>query len=337
MPSPIKYNERVRLSIYPETIEVGKALQLIADNSIPSAKKAIIKMIWHRLYRRYLKPLHNLSKENKSGFSIMATCCLLIEVLESFNTGQRETGWKDHHLVFYNFFHKNKNLFGDLQDYALEFYSNIRCGILHQAETRGNFIILLNDSAPIFDATTNSINSKKFYISVRHSLINYIKLLHQSISTDEIWTNAVRKLQHICDNHILPRSIPISIKNQDNHIEFDGNIYSITINGYRHSDTKLQRFVDHLRHVYGKAKFPADYPKEPNPLYDYITDGFQYLAPVSIPYKNKWVIATIDEYHKGNNTTTEDEKRYLRYYKVKLNNGEEESINEAVIDDILNP
>jgi hypothetical protein len=84
-----------------------------------------------------------------AGFVIMGLCCLLIETLQTFRLGkivcaypngecaQRETAT---FKKFWNFLKRDGSAFGETfkkRPLAYQFYDGVRCGILHQAETRG--------------------------------------------------------------------------------------------------------------------------------------------------------------------------------------------------------
>ena len=89
----------------------------------------ISNFIYHRLYRRYLKPFlfedKRFKKEFKNGFSIMANCCLLIETLESFKNGWSDSDRKSEQ-AFIQFFKSETNFFA-FKDKEKAFYKNIRC------------------------------------------------------------------------------------------------------------------------------------------------------------------------------------------------------------------
>lgn len=111
-------------------------------------KAGIADFVFKRLSERYLIPLENVPSEFKNGFSLMANACLLIETYESFWQGWDSTevaNWR----TFKSFFNR-ENGFMTFKPDAYDFYSNIRCGILHQGETKGGWKITRKKDAPLF-------------------------------------------------------------------------------------------------------------------------------------------------------------------------------------------
>ncbi len=105
-----------------------------------------ISIFEDRIKGRYLDMLHEIM-DNKSlmrdGFLVMAINCLLIETLMQFKNGWNVTqnGNKNSYTAFlmkefpHIFF--NKKL-------ADKFYSDIRCGILHSAQTKSKSKLTFN-------------------------------------------------------------------------------------------------------------------------------------------------------------------------------------------------
>ena len=67
--------------------------QMLAEKE--QARQAIAEMVFHRLRGRYIKPFlfsdTNFEDHCNNGFSIMASCCLLVETLECFYKGWEKT------------------------------------------------------------------------------------------------------------------------------------------------------------------------------------------------------------------------------------------------------
>jgi cation transport regulator ChaC len=152
-------------------------------------KEKIADFILQRLEERYITPLNKIPLEFKNGFNIMANCCLLIETYESYRTGLNSTSGKKY---FLSFFTREEN-FNDFIKYSDEFYSQVRCGILHQGETKGIWRIN-RDQELISDYR---INATKFLKALHNSLIEYKSELLNSEWTDLIWINCINKLNQI--------------------------------------------------------------------------------------------------------------------------------------------
>lgn len=178
-------------------VTIKQYQDLIAAND----KVRIAEFIYNRLYSRYLKQFFyaksDYKKQYKNGFSIMANCCLLIETLQSFKNGWDDSDRKSA-AAFTQFLTTEKN-FNVLSNRAREFYSNVRCGILHQGETTGGWRIK-RIGANLFDNTNLTIDSVKFAKELNSSLQKYSKDLENSAWDDEIWDNFRTKMRKIIAN-----------------------------------------------------------------------------------------------------------------------------------------
>ena len=175
-------------------VTVGELQQwMISQNE--ESKSKIIRLIHHRFNNRYVKHLKTVD----SGFLKMAVSCLMIETMESFRQGKKDTkatgvGKK----MFKDFFETEQILFPGFKDIYSDFYYNIRCGILHQAETKNAWRILRKDS--LLDKTEKTINSTKFVNALEKALDNYVNELKSNDFNSTIWKNALLKLDTICEN-----------------------------------------------------------------------------------------------------------------------------------------
>ncbi len=159
-------------------------------------KSAIAKMIFCRLYGRYLKPFtfeNNIfKKEYKSGFAIMANCCLCIEALQSFKNGWDKTP-KGGDKIFNDFFNKTITL----KEFSKkDFYKHIRCGILHQGETTGGWRIKRGGSL----LENKTINATKFLYELHKELNLYVGELKNSEWESKILDKCRIKMQKIIEN-----------------------------------------------------------------------------------------------------------------------------------------
>lgn len=119
-----------------------------------------IKIVEDRFFKRYINPLSKLlNNEDKAikyncGFIIMSIDCLLIETLNQFYFGLKETNekyyrenkddkFRYHSQAFRDFFNYSKNfqIFKNHIKLPEIFYIEIRCGLLHQAQSKVNSLI----------------------------------------------------------------------------------------------------------------------------------------------------------------------------------------------------
>lgn len=171
---------------------VGQLLSWMEDKTERSKTK-IITLIRHRFENRYL--IHIKSVD--SGFLIMAVSCFVIETLQSFREGKPDTR-RIGRKLFGNFFKNNSEYFPGFVDISDQFYNNIRCGILHQSETKNAWRILRNGQ--LLDTKEFSINAELFLISLEKSVEKYLKQLAHSDFNSDIWEKAFKKLTNICEN-----------------------------------------------------------------------------------------------------------------------------------------
>ena len=159
-------------------------------------KNEIINLISNRFDERYLAPIKSIPQKEKNGFCSMAVSCLMIEALESFWRGWGDTQSKSE-LAFCSFFDRSDNL-KVFRGHAREFYRNVRCGILHQAETTGGWKLLRK--GVLFDSTSMTINATEFHKQMRFCLNHYCATLNKEDWTSELWENLRSKMKRSCDN-----------------------------------------------------------------------------------------------------------------------------------------
>lgn len=171
-----------------------------------SKKPGFIKQ---RLYERYIEPIralnwHEDTKEKKHGFSIMAVSCLLIETLVSFWRGwettesYREANGKWHvgksGKAFKLFFRTQPRF---LSFRGTQFYKHVRCGILHQGETTGGWIIGRNGC--LFDGNLR-INATRFHNQLAFAVMDYMNDLRNPSSGSNLRRNFDKKMKAVIKN-----------------------------------------------------------------------------------------------------------------------------------------
>lgn len=109
-----------------------------------------VDVLRDRLYSRYIDPVDVLieaeiqveAKERKFGFTILAIDLLLIETLQAFKEGLEDTRGKSKN-VFIRFLRDSPHFaeFFTTHEEREKFYSEFRCGILHQAEIQSTALV----------------------------------------------------------------------------------------------------------------------------------------------------------------------------------------------------
>ncbi len=126
-----------------------------------------------RIAGRFLKQIEILESNEDpeikyfSGFSIMAIDCLLIETLQQFYNGTKRTGKGQDEKVFHDFFSRSSffSTFFNEIDKTRIFYNHIRCGILHQAQTKKQSIIHIRGNTPLIEWIDKADYSKGLSIN----------------------------------------------------------------------------------------------------------------------------------------------------------------------------
>ncbi|RMD78344.1 MAG: hypothetical protein D6823_05995 [Chloroflexi bacterium] len=183
-------------------------------------REGIANFILERFTERYITPIDSTDKKHgfctstdkeqkhgfctstdkKHGFCTMAICCLMIEALESFWQGWEDTRRKSK-KAFREFFQRcsTQNLaLGAFKDVADDFYTGVRCGILHQAETTNGWRI--RREGPLYDPEQKIINATKFYRELKRVLEAYYKELQQADWNAPIWNNLRCKMKSVIEN-----------------------------------------------------------------------------------------------------------------------------------------
>lgn len=171
------------------TVTVAKYRALVQSEDRP----ALRDFVCERFSERYFRPIDSTPPTAKHGFLVMAIACLVVETLESFYQGRGDTRGKSKEM-FQSFFERKTalNVFADSSGW---FYTDIRCGILHQGEARNGWKVLR--SGPLIDRGKKCINATKFLLCLRMIVNDYAEeLLHNEAR----WHSFKRKMEVVCAN-----------------------------------------------------------------------------------------------------------------------------------------
>jgi len=171
---------------------------------------------FERLEKRYFAPIKLLmdnSTYQGEGFTIVTICCSLIEFLETSIQGLNYKYLKNNQkltefeycsskAIFINFlserepFNKHFN-----KDSAKDFYENIRCGLLHEAQTKNGWRI--HACSP-----NKKIISEKEKIVYRNNLqdafAKFLDLYKKELLQNEGYQAAfIRKFDSLCNSSVL--------------------------------------------------------------------------------------------------------------------------------------
>ncbi len=167
--------------------------QLELENSEDDWQKAI-DVFKQRLFARYIDPVDILieaekkvtSKNKRFGFTTLAIDFLLMETLQAFREGLPDTNGQSAR-VFKNFLKESPRFspYFTTEHELHAFYTQFRCGILHQAEVQSSALVW--SVGDLYDrmTTPETVNRMFVHRALKEDLEDYIKLLRNPASLDE--------------------------------------------------------------------------------------------------------------------------------------------------------
>jgi hypothetical protein len=180
----------VNKSFLSSSTTVARYLELEAREDV----HGIVRFVQERFEERYIKPFEDNSKKN--GFIMMAASCLMIEALESFKHGWRRS--PNSARAFHEFFRGNSH-FDEMRNLSQEFYTHVRCGIMHQGETTGGWHVRRN-LRKLFDGRTRTIDATVFLKQMKGAVSDYCATLEMAAWNSKVWRNFRKKMKDVCTN-----------------------------------------------------------------------------------------------------------------------------------------
>jgi len=155
-----------------------------------------------RIQGRFLDEVACIEKNEFAGFAVLALDCLLIETLQQFREGVKETPARQAKNYFVRFLTQTSfNQWFD-KDTACMFYKQIRCGILHQAETKGTSRVVIRSGVPLAGKTPDGqglvINRRLFHAQLKKGFQEYANNLREG-TDKELRKKFRRKMSYICN------------------------------------------------------------------------------------------------------------------------------------------
>lgn len=179
------------------TVDHWKALKFSCEEDWAQG----VAIFMDRIETRYLEHIRALLRQSTSGFVVLTLDCALIETLEQFRRGKNKTPQREGRQYFESFLtetafkeHFNKDLAG-------YFYTEIRCGLLHQSEAGGTSRVKRGKSLPLVSATTDGkgvvVNTPEFHSLLEKVIKDYADILQdvKAIPQREAFR---RKMNFIC-------------------------------------------------------------------------------------------------------------------------------------------
>jgi hypothetical protein len=184
-------------------------------------KFELIRFLHDRYHERFFSPIRSLRRtsgnEQGYGFAIMALCCLLIETIQCYREGFPSSSYSDlnymqglplnnedvaYKLVepwpanesegMFKRFFKDNRYFPSVDGEV--FYKKIRCGLLHQAQTKGPWRIVRSGKYWDDSQEKKSINRDEFTDRLQEYFEDYLSRLRNGEWDEPIWKVARRKI-----------------------------------------------------------------------------------------------------------------------------------------------
>ncbi len=173
-----------------------------------------------RITTRYLNPINqilSMDLNTGEGFAVVNLQCSLIETIESFHEGWIFNNMKYYYRtittnylkyplnsnnkmsgnhIFESFF-KNREPFKSSNPAIPDsFYSDVRCGLLHETQTKNNWVIKENKTIKDFYLEDNNTREKIIYRSNFQRAILEVKENYKKIIVDGIDNTSQKKREN---------------------------------------------------------------------------------------------------------------------------------------------
>jgi len=197
-----------------KTIDDWKTFRvtLVSGKEPTRWQEAFDSYFYDRLSLRYLNPIKILQDNDTfqgEGFSMLALQCSLIEFLESTIQGisYRYRRKKDAPLtkheysesgdMFVQFLTKRKPFSQSFNEQsAMDFYANIRCGLLHEARTKGGWTVWAKSASGQLISVADKI---VFRDNFQQALLEFVEWYKGTLLSDSLIQEAfIRKFDSLC-------------------------------------------------------------------------------------------------------------------------------------------
>lgn len=185
------------MRISPEyTVDHWNALSFTVEEDWQKA----VNILEDRLRGRFFDIVEKIEHHEFAGFAVLALDCLLIETLQQFRQGRNETPTRQSPRYFVDFL--TQTSFGKHFDEptAEQFYVQVRCGILHQAEVKKNSRVRIDTDEMVRltpDGQGMIINRKKFHQELETVFEQYLAELRNPANSEQR-AHFRAKMNHIC-------------------------------------------------------------------------------------------------------------------------------------------
>lgn len=169
-------------------------------------------MVRDRLDGRFLRFASSCLRFKDSGFVVLSIDCMLAEAIQQFTEGITDGRGMSEAMI--KRFLEGSPFQPDFDANARKaFYTDIRCGLLHQAEAKEMWLIRRNQPRMLQKVAGGQgyiIDVKRFHSAVRDSLDGYLELIRNP-SRSDLRMNLWNKMNHICNVRIARGALYESI------------------------------------------------------------------------------------------------------------------------------
>ncbi len=141
-----------------------------------------VDMFKDRLKTRYLEHIDLLISRKTSGFAVLSLDCVLVETLQQFRSGASKTPYGKGKQYFVDFLTGTAFAQHFTEETAKIFYTEIRCGLLHQSEAEGTSRIK-RGTLPLVALTADNksivVNVHRFHNMLKDVIESYAQELLQ--------------------------------------------------------------------------------------------------------------------------------------------------------------
>ena len=214
------------------TIKQWEELDKTLNNKENVCWEYAFRFFEERIETRYLKPIEailNMEDNKGEGFAVVNLQCSLIETIESFINGwvynatktedKKGNTWysedkiaeyrKGKELknidIFVSFF-DNREPFKSYKIKGDDFYNDVRCGLLHETQTKNGWKIKANNKDNTVSITNDkTIYRESFHRDIKKVIKNYKSAIVErkdfddNISVCSLRQNFRDKFNHICN------------------------------------------------------------------------------------------------------------------------------------------
>lgn len=218
------------------TIKQWKELEQTLNNREDVCWEYAFRFFEERIETRYLEPIEailNIGNNKGEGFAVVNLQCSLIETIESFINGWvykcKYDDKKKKKKKKYNWYHRENKMkspyskcylrnidifqsFFDTREpfksYKIkgdDFYNDVRCGLLHETQTKNGWKIKANNKDNTVSITNDkTIYRESFHRDIKKVIKNYKSAIVEGEKFDGIEGNKLRqnfrdKFNHICN------------------------------------------------------------------------------------------------------------------------------------------